>query len=350
MLYAQLLELLEEERPFAFAMVVDSSGSTPQKAGANALFEAAGPVHGTLGGGCLEAESRRRALQAMDTGEAFAFDLKLDEVKGWDDGLICGGKVRVFVNPDVSRNADAYRQMLASCKSERRGVLVTFIQHPELASGTAIWLDENEIENSAFVAQVAPIRQILSEGKPALAPMGEGEIEVFVEPVIPAPKLVIAGAGHIGKATAHHAARLGFHVTVIDDRPVFANETHVPDAHHVVCGDIAKEMGALELGSDSYVLIVTRGHRHDGAVLAACVNKPCQYIGMIGSKRKSLLIRESLVEEGIATKEAVDRVVSPVGLDIGAESVEEIALSIAAQLVAVRRKQQLTAEALTYSR
>lgn len=340
-LYAKALDLSAASAPFALATVVAAWGSTPQKAGAKALFEAAGPVHGTLGGGCLEAESRARALRAIDDGKAALFDLKLDDIKGWDDGLICGGKVRIFVEPRFERNAAAYRAAIDAERHGARGVLATW-----LASGDAVWLDEAAFDAAGTLTDV--LRNALHKGRACVAAEADGR-EVFIEPLAPAPRLIVAGGGHIGKAVAHQGKLLGFHVTVIDDRPAFACAAHIPDADETICGDIPAEVAKQAIDESAYVLIVTRGHRHDGAVLAACINKPAAFIGMIGSRRKSALIRQSILDEGIASEEAVARVVSPVGLDIGGESVEEIALSIAAQLVAVRRKAAVSAEPLNYA-
>ena len=131
-LYRKALELMENGRSFSMAEVIWSSGSTPQKAGAMALFEANGSVWGTLGGGCLEAESRQRALEALDSGQARVFDLKLDEVGNWDDGLICGGRVRVMVDPNAQENRDVYRQFVAAGKERKQGLLAVIIRHPDL--------------------------------------------------------------------------------------------------------------------------------------------------------------------------------------------------------------------------
>lgn len=316
---------------FALAVVVDATGSTPQKAGAKALFEAGGAVIGTLGGGCLEAECRQRALRAMDDGTPLLFDIKLDEVTGWDDGLICGGKVRVFIDPDTTSQRDAYLHAAEAIEAGHRGFLTTWIARHADRPGALEWVVDDD-----------------ASGEPTTRDTADGE--AFVEPVAPPPKLIIGGAGHIGKAVAAMATRIGFRVTVIDDRAIFANAENIPDAESIICGDIASEVAAQPIDSNTYVLIVTRGHRHDGAVLAACVNEPAAYIGMIGSRRKSALIRKSIVEEGIASQEAVDRVISPVGLDIGAESVEEIAMSIVAQLIAHKNRKSLHAESLNYLR
>jgi xanthine dehydrogenase accessory factor len=332
-LHAKALALIAEKRRFAWAMVIHAVGSTPQKAGARAIFEAAGPIHGTLGGGCLEAECRRRALRALDTGEASHFELRLDEIEGWDDGLVCGGKVRVFIDPDPAREAERLRALVDAAAHRRRGVLATVIADGCRGAGATLWCGED-----AWPRELPEevLRAVIARGKPVLHAAGSGEY--FLEPYLPPPRLLIAGGGHIGRATAAHAARAGFEVTVVDDRPAFASKAHIPEAQHVLCGDIAETLAGLPKDRDTYAVIVTRGHRHDGEALAACLGADLAFLGMIGSRRKALLIKRHLVESGRATQAQVDRVHSPIGLDIGAETIDEIAISIVAQLIAVRRR------------
>ena len=352
-LYRKALELLEKGRSFSMAGVIWSSGSTPQKAGALALFEANGSVWGTLGGGCLEAESRQRALEAIDSGQAKVFDLKLDEVGNWDDGLICGGRVRVIVDPNARENREVYRQYIAAGKARESGLVAVILRHPELTAGRAFWAPQHQLETLPVGIEPDAIRRFLKNEHSGTLRSDRKEdgamIEVYLEPMIPRPRLIIAGAGNIGKATAHQGSLLGFEVTVIDDRPMYANYDHLPGADQVICGDIAGEMAKQDITGDTYIVIVTRGHRRDRAVLESCIHSPAAYIGMIGSRRKSKLIRDSLLAENAATQAEIDRVVSPMGLDIGAESVEEIALSIASQLVGVRRKGSLNAASKSYS-
>jgi len=324
-LYRKALELMENGRSFSMAEVIWSSGSTPQKAGAMALFEANGSVWGTLGGGCLEAESRQRALEALDSGQARVFDLKLDEVGNWDDGLICGGRVRVMVDPNAQENRDVYRQFVAAGKERKQGLLAVIIRHPDLTPGRAFWAPQHKLEGLPIGIEPDAIHQFLKAGRPGALRIDREEdgapIEVYLEPMISRPRLIIAGAGNIGRATAHQGFLLEFEVTVIDDRPLYANRDNLPDADHVICGDIAGEMAQQDITGDTYIVIVTRGHRRDRAVLESCIHSPAAYIGMIGSRRKSKLIRDSLVRENAATQAQIDRVVSPMGLDIGAESV-----------------------------
>jgi xanthine dehydrogenase accessory factor len=173
-------------------------------------------------------------------------------------------------------------------------------------------------------------------------PIAEGAEEVFVEPVLPHPRLVIAGGGHVGQAVALEAFRVGFDVTVIDDRPEFAAAALFPPGVSAVCGPVPAQIAAYGLDDDSYVVLVTRGHRHDAEALERCIHRRLAYLGMIGSRRKVALLREKFLETGLATAEEFDRVRAPIGLEIGAVTVPEIAVSIVAQLIAVRRRARLS--------
>jgi xanthine dehydrogenase accessory factor len=170
------------------------------------------------------------------------------------------------------------------------------------------------------------------------SPQDEQCVEVLVEPLIPNPLLVIAGGGHVGQALAVQADLLGFDILVFDDRPEFTATELFPEGVSSRCGPIDEEIDRLSIGDDTYIVIVTRNHQHDAEALAACLHKPAAYIGMIGSRRKVGIIRKEWVESGRATAAEFDRVYAPIGLDIGSVTVPEIAASIAAQLIAVRRK------------
>ncbi len=159
---------------------------------------------------------------------------------------------------------------------------------------------------------------------------------VFLEPVIPAPRLFIAGAGHIGKALAKIAAMLDFEITVIDDRPEFANLENIPSADHIITVKSEKQLIPLARGLTTYIVIVTRGHRDDATALQVCIRSDTAYVGMIGSRNKVALMKKDFIKKGLATKEQWDRIYSPVGLEINSQTVGEIAVSIAAQLVKVR--------------
>jgi len=164
----------------------------------------------------------------------------------------------------------------------------------------------------------------------------------FVEPVRPLPRLVVAGAGHVGRAVARLGNLLDFSVTVIDDRAEFANIVNVPEADEVIAADIGEAVKAVEDSPDNYFVIVTRGHQKDAEALRAAIGRPAAYIGMIGSRRKIEIMECEFLESGWATKDEWARVHAPIGLAIGSRTVEEIAVSIAAELVKVRAERMGT--------
>ncbi len=163
-----------------------------------------------------------------------------------------------------------------------------------------------------------------------------GTLEVFVEPVLPPAELYIFGAGHVAAALYRVARIAGFDVTVVDDREAYANRERFPEAQQVIAEDFEKAMAELKPTESSYIVVVTRGHRDDMRVLRWAVQTPARYVGMIGSKRKTITIFKELQQEGIPAS-LFERVHAPVGLDIGAITPEEIAVSITAELIARRR-------------
>lgn len=163
-----------------------------------------------------------------------------------------------------------------------------------------------------------------------------GTLEIFIEPVLPPAELYIFGAGHVATSLYKVARIAGFDITVVDDREAYASRERFPEAQEVIAEDFEKAIARLHLSESSYIVIVTRGHRDDMRVLRWAVQTPARYVGMIGSKRKTITIFKELQKEGLAA-ELFDRVHAPVGLDIGAITPEEIAVSITAELIANRR-------------
>ena len=249
---------------------------------------------GTLGGGCVEAEARTRAFQFMQQAKSALLHFELDNEYGWDDGLICGGNMTIAVMP-VTRgpDLDAYRTALAAARQRQAASVPLIVEH----------------EGQRLAYQL--------------------HLEV-------SPTLLIAGGGHVGQAVARFAAELDFHVIVIDDRVEFATPDRYPDGVECRVGDIAGVLRDYPIDGGSYVVIVTRGHRHDAQALAAVITRPAAYIGMIGSRRKSSLVLRDLATTG-APREQIDRVHTPIGLPIRAVTVNEIAVSILAEMIQVRR-------------
>lgn len=178
-----------------------------------------------------------------------------------------------------------------------------------------------------------------------------GTLEVFIEPVLPIPQLYIFGAGHVAHSLYKTARLAGFDTTVIDDRDAYANRERFPDAKDIYTGDYEQVMAQLAPGESSFIVIVTRGHRDDMRILRWALTLPtqCRYLGMIGSERKFIAVQKELEAEGIAP-EKFEQVYSPVGLDIGATTPEEIAIAVVAEMIAVRRNSTTKLPHLSWSR
>lgn len=292
-----MVDALREGEPFALGIISGIKGSSPQKRGAKALFFADGRIVGTLGGGCLEAEIREQARQALRDRTPAVFDLVLDHDFGWDDGLICGGKVNGLILPHASAAADIWRELAARTETRTWGVRHDY---------TVAWIDTG---------------------------IGAGDEWLYEETVRPPCALWIAGSGHVAQALTPVAQLLDFEVTVMDDRPLLANHQNFPAATRLRVDAWEKLlMEPLPL-RPVFGVIVTRGHQHDALVLRSWIRQPFAYLGMVGSRRKRRLILTEFQEEGIATAEELGRVECPVGLAIDAVTVPEIAISIAARLV-----------------
>ncbi len=190
--------------------------------------------------------------------------------------------------------------------------------------------------------------EVIKEGKPlryhiSLTPDKEpgmlcgGEMEVFIEPVLSAPTVYIFGGGHISRSLSKMVKLAGFRVAVIDDRPEFANAENFPEADIVLAESVAEAFSRLRVDRTGYIVIVTRGHKSDESVLELALKTPAKYIGMIGSKTKVKAIFDHIRDKGFS-KESIDRVHAPIGLQIGAETPEEISVSILAEIVQVKRE------------
>jgi xanthine dehydrogenase accessory factor len=289
--------------PVALGIITGVKGSSPQKVGAKALFYRDGRIQGTLGGGCLEAEIQQRAIQSLRSGEPETFDLLLDHDFGWDDGLICGGKVFGVILPNAQKQGEQFWNELAGRQQ------------------TLSW----GVKEDLSITEYASTLQRFNASTPPHW--------LYRETITPPCALWIAGAGHIAQAVAPLALQLDFNVTVFDDRPALANHDFFPDETVLKVGEW-EQLCALPLPDvPSFALIVTRGHRHDALVLKDWIHKPFLFLGMIGSSRKARTIFNHFEEEKIATADEMTRVACPVGIKIRSQSVPEIAVSIMAQFI-----------------
>jgi xanthine dehydrogenase accessory factor len=194
----------------------------------------------------------------------------------------------------------------------------------------------NQHHEQVTVHRFTPAGDPLPPRRGLRAASEDAYVEVSVEPMLPPPRLIIVGAGHIAAPLARFAKLLNFEVVVIDDRARFASRERFPDVDEIVVDDFQRAIDAQRITSWTYLTLLTRGHEHDEATLQRVVGSPAPYIGMIGSRRRVLVVFQRLVEQGVPDK-FLDRIYAPIGLDIGARTPEEIALAIMAEIVNVRR-------------
>jgi xanthine dehydrogenase accessory factor len=251
--YEELVRLRNLGQKCALATIVGVRGSIPSYESAKLLVREDGSMTGTIGGGCVEAEVWNAAREVIETEKPKHLTFNLGQDAAYDNGLICGG-----------------------------------------------------------------------------------QLDVFVEPVLPVPHAYIFGAGHISKSLSKVATLAGFSSVVIDNRDSFANRERFPEAAAVHAEEYEDVFPNLPVNETSYIVIVTRGHRDDMRVLKLAIATPARYIAMIGSKRKVLNVIRELEREGMP-RSAFERIYAPMGLDIGAISPEEIAIAVTAEMIAVRR-------------
>jgi xanthine dehydrogenase accessory factor len=336
-----LTDSIKSGRDVVACSLVETRGSTPQKAGAWMLVFPDASQCGTLGGGCVEAEVKQHALRLLDGGGAELLTFSLDDNYGWDDGLICGGRMQVLAEPLRGGDGDdvgyfeTFRTLIESGDGCTEAVVIDSERVPNVPAGARVlFCSTGEIAGQRRIAAVpATITQHLPNLPDRPRPATRDGVAYM--PLLPRCRLVIVGAGHVGQAVAELAAQSDFDVWVIDDRDRYANKDRFPRAERLIVGDIGQVLPNLETDSRTFCIIVTRGHSHDEEALYHLAGKPSAYLGMIGSKRKIRLIFDDLLAAGIP-QSSLDRVHAPLGIDIGSQTVPEIAISIIAELIAVR--------------
>jgi len=349
-IYKKIPELIDAGQISAYCTVVDTKGSTPQVPGAKMLILPDFRNIGTLGGGCVEAEARKQALGLMQSGKSKLLEFQLDSDYGWDDGSICGGIMKIFVDiPKSSETAQLFTRLQELLDAKVPVVLATIVSDNRI-DGNALGmkllifgdekfggLSDEQLEREVMLQTV----EALEENEPRLFEFQDNAVAIFIEPIQPLHTLLIAGAGHVGQAVAKLGKMLDFEVVVVDDRPDFASRERFPDADKIIVKDIAQTLREFPIDPLTYIVIVTRGHQHDEEALYSVIDSNARYIGMIGSRRKVKLIFKDLIERGVS-KKRLQQIYSPIGLEINSKTVPEIAVSIAAQLVQVRNSKEGT--------
>jgi xanthine dehydrogenase accessory factor len=320
--------------------VVETRGSTPQKAGPWMCVDPrTGDQWGTLGGGCVEFEVKQKAIRRLGQPGAERLEFVLDHDTAWADGLICGGKMVILVEELRGAGPLAYADAMLGLLDRGEAWSEAVVIDPPAAGidrlGARWLIDAEGCELAAWPAEQAGLGVEAAARARSDTPKPSVRQGIALLPHRPTIRLVIVGAGHVGQAVAALAAQVGFEICVVDDRSDFANSERFPRAREIRVGPIDQILPMMKINPRTYALIVSRGHGHDQEALYHLAERNAGYVGLIGSNRKIRMIFDSLREAGISAA-ALERVNAPVGLNIGSESVEEIAVSIVAQLIARR--------------
>jgi xanthine dehydrogenase accessory factor len=348
-IYHEMRRLFQGERDAVLATIIRQGGPSPRGLGAKCLILRDGSLVGTIGGGRLEAQTLDAAKEVFETRVPLRLYFSLTGSDVADTDMLCGGEVEVFLEPVPAGkmvHVAIFHEVVQIQNRGGKGLLATAIDRDRWVFGEIpkVFITEDGQSTGSMLgggaleeALLMRMAQILDDGQPDLIQIRDGEegVEVFVEPVLADPVLYVFGGGHVSKEIVPAASKVGFKVVVIDDREAFSKRVDFPDAAEVFHFPFEDVMERLPVDESSCLVIVTRGHMHDKTVLAQALQSRAGYVGMIGSKRKKKIIYDKLLEEGFSEKD-LSRVHSPIGLDIGAETPEEIAVSIVAELIKVR--------------
>jgi xanthine dehydrogenase accessory factor len=338
--------LLQAGEPIVVATVIDTKGSTPQKPGAKLLVRKDGSGVGTLGGGCVEGDIWFAASELMRRGGGAQYrDYHLNEDLAAEDGLVCGGTMYFLIDPIYQPEGYlSYAQEIDDAYSGGPSValasLVKAATGGDSTTGAKLLIRENgSTEGSLGDAELdgdaaARARELMLHGRSDYVTAPDGA-EYFLEAYTTPPQLVLCGGGHVSKAIAPLASTLGFRIFVTDDREEFANKDRFPEADKVVAKKPEEAMAELPINANTFIVVVTRGHRYDNVALEAAAATPASYVGLMGSKRKTILIYEDLIRAGMSL-DRMRQIRSPIGLDIHARTPEEIAVSIMAEILMFR--------------
>ena len=346
-IYYEIVKALERKEKVALATLITRVGSAPRAVGAKYLIRGDGTSAGSIGGGCIEAEVWQEAQKVMEKGMAGVLHFELTSEQLAEGGLICGGNIDIFLEPLREEFLNIYQEVATIRQKGGSAILATLVSvdgdFPKGEGSKALMKNSGE-KIGSLLGGVELEKKILSEGegllvekKPKVLVLSSEnkKMEILLEPIFSEPTVYIFGGGHVSEQLAPLAKKVHFKVVVIDDREMFANRERFPEADEVIVSEFEKCFDQLTIDDSSYIVIVTRGHLYDGFVLEQAVKSKARYIGMIGSKKKIRTLYQNLMQKGM-TKETLDRVHAPIGIDINSETPEEIAVSIVAELIKVR--------------
>ena len=342
----EAIKLLQSGKAGVLATVVRTKGSTPQKPGAMLLVREDGTGVGTLGGGCVEGDIWFAAKEILRRHGGPEFkDYFLNEEIAARDGLVCGGTMYFYLEPvwEPEDFVPIGTELLEAYEGGEPVSLATVVNVPSggtnLGAKLLLRLDgstSGSLGDVALDARALEVERRVAEVGNVESFITDDGTEVFVEGFTTPPTLVMVGGGHVGKATADLAHTLGYLVFIVDDRPEFSNADRFPYAEQTVVATYDEWPNYLEVNVNSFVVAATRGHRFDDMALESALTTRARYIGLLGSRRKNMMIYQRLVSQGVPV-DRLKEVHAPIGLNIGALTPEELAVSIMSEIIMVRR-------------
>ena len=336
--YVQLYQTLKKGKDAVLIRIVRRKGSAPRGVGSGCIVDGDGTLSGSIGGGLLEyrAVQKAKVLLEKRVTSFCTIEMTAKEIAG--EGMICGGKVDLFFEPILAEDHAAVELFGAIAELVQNGGSGTLITR--MSDGTHALAPDNRMlvkkgsEIGAIPGVQLPAQPI--RGAYLVEPSGT-DAALFLEPIEQNPKLLLFGGGHIATFVSPLAKMIGFRVSVFDDRGTFANRERFPEADEIYGMSYGEAFQKIAITESSYIVIVTRGHRGDTEVLDLVLKSGVSpaYIGMIGSVRKRNTLYKAMIENG-TSEQALSRIHSPIGLDIGAQTPAEIAISIVAEIIRVK--------------
>jgi len=349
-IYSELLNFLHKKESCVLATITSTQGSTPQKSGSSAIIGDKKILAGTLGGGITEMTIEKLATEKIKSKKSGYYYFDLNNKISDADAAICGGNMSVFIDSEPEKSFSVFETLINSVSNRIPGVLITVCSTnaSDLSNINRFWLTEKNrnIISDGITSEVLDTATEMLTGddktnyRELKFTQGNNEIHAFFEHIVPLPQLFIAGAGHVGKALSHLGTLLEFEVIIWDNRSDYANSDSLPEAHSHLTGTVDDSLSEFLPKKDSFIVIATHGHKYDAEVLKKVINSEAAYIGMIGSQKKIDQIRKLSIENGWATNEQWKKIYAPIGLKIGSKTIQEIAISIAAQLIQVRNQKR----------
>ncbi len=339
-IFLKIHELLGAGKRMVLAVIIRRAGSAPRAVGSQCIILEDGSLLGTIGGGLLEYRVLEGAREIFRHGESVVLPLYLSGKDVAASEMICGGNVELYLDPLFPENrhtTDLFRSIREMIEGGRHGTLLSRVGDGISAQDgrNKMLVEEGKVIAGDIDGLMHEAERLCRFTRPRLVEISELGMNVFVEPVEDDPVLFLFGAGHVSTFVAPLAKMVGFRVVVMDDRPDFANTERFPDADEIHIVEFPKALEGITVTGTSYLTIMTRGHTHDRIVLEAALGTDPAYIGMISSKKKWALIQEALREKGVP-EQRIETVHSPIGIHIGGETPEEIAVSIVAELIQTR--------------